>query len=532
MNSRFSDHDEARLLQLLTVVQQTGDNAARTELNKWLRDEPAARASAARLLVDERALVSTLRDDDLLSLLETGTLPQPPPAHFSSQPAPVPVVLRPLAVAAVLAAALFVAWFKFSPSAGPNADILPVAVLESQAEAAWDGTALTPGRALIPGVFSLKSGMAAIEFNNGARLLIEGPARFEIDSADRVFFNYGRLRANVPPTAQGFTVGTPKMEVVDIGTSFGLAVQPDGRGVVRVLKGEIKVHGSREQRSLFVGESVSVGPDGHWVPKPGEEAVFPSEDELRSRLTSVDQKREEKWRESLRLMEQDPDMLVTFDFQQEAGNPRRLRNLAEGATERSHAALVGADWGQGRWKGKQAVEFRGPGDRMRFQLLGKYAALTLMAWVRVDSLPNDYNGLILPSGLGPGSVQWMLESHGNLRFNMPSDGFHRWEGPVSAKVIRDLDFGRWLFLATTYDANTGKVVHYRDGKKVGEGKFKRSFPAVLGSMGIGNRANSYSAGADSPKDFRNFVGAMDEFCILSRVLSPAEIEAHYLDGRP
>jgi hypothetical protein len=66
---------EHRLLRLLQAVRDTQDPSARAELNMLLRDNPEARPTMARLMVDEQALTSRLRDDSIVALLE------PAPTH-------------------------------------------------------------------------------------------------------------------------------------------------------------------------------------------------------------------------------------------------------------------------------------------------------------------------------------------------------------------------------------------------------------------------------------------------------------------
>ena len=61
---------EHRLLRLLQAVRDTQDTSARAELNMLLRDNPEARPIMARLMVDEEALISRLRDDVIVELLE------------------------------------------------------------------------------------------------------------------------------------------------------------------------------------------------------------------------------------------------------------------------------------------------------------------------------------------------------------------------------------------------------------------------------------------------------------------------------
>ena len=61
---------EQRLLHLLQAVRDTRDTSARAELNTLLRENADARSTMARLMVDEQALISRLRDDSIVALLE------------------------------------------------------------------------------------------------------------------------------------------------------------------------------------------------------------------------------------------------------------------------------------------------------------------------------------------------------------------------------------------------------------------------------------------------------------------------------
>ena len=61
---------EQRLLHLLQTVRDTHDASARAELNTLLRENADARSTMARLMVDEQALISRLRDDSIVALLE------------------------------------------------------------------------------------------------------------------------------------------------------------------------------------------------------------------------------------------------------------------------------------------------------------------------------------------------------------------------------------------------------------------------------------------------------------------------------
>ena len=90
------------------------------------------------------------------------------------------------------------------------------------------------------GVLELESGVAEVSFNSGARAFLEGPAKLSVASDNRAFLEFGSLTAEVSPGAAGFTVNTPRMNIVDIGTRFGVLVNEDGNTEVHVMEGIVE----------------------------------------------------------------------------------------------------------------------------------------------------------------------------------------------------------------------------------------------------------------------------------------------------
>jgi len=93
---------------------------------------------------------------------------------------------------------------------------------------------------LSPGLIRLEEGNVLIAFNSGASALVEAPAELSIESGNRLFLRSGRMTAEVPPPASGFTVNTPRFNVVDIGTRFGVSVREDGDSELHVMEGEVE----------------------------------------------------------------------------------------------------------------------------------------------------------------------------------------------------------------------------------------------------------------------------------------------------
>ena len=107
-------------------------------------------------------------------------------------------------------------------------------------DAIWKNSGKTTGDQITKGILKLNHGYSEITLNNGVTMMLEGPVEIDIKSIDQIRLLQGRLVANVPEGAIGFTVLTPSSEVVDLGTEFGVSVDATGSSEVHVLEGEVK----------------------------------------------------------------------------------------------------------------------------------------------------------------------------------------------------------------------------------------------------------------------------------------------------
>ena len=89
---------------------------------------------------------------------------------------------------------------------------------------------------------TLDAGALEMVLTNGVEVVVNAPAEWRFESADRMVLTRGEISATVPPQAIGFTVATPSVDVVDLGTVFGVAVQPDGEAEIQVFEGEVEAH--------------------------------------------------------------------------------------------------------------------------------------------------------------------------------------------------------------------------------------------------------------------------------------------------
>ncbi len=87
----------------------------------------------------------------------------------------------------------------------------------------------------------LAEGLVEIKFAQGATVILEGPATFIPLQQNASKLDHGRLIAQVPEKAVGFSVETPSATITDLGTEFGLSVQGDGAAEVCVTQGTVMV---------------------------------------------------------------------------------------------------------------------------------------------------------------------------------------------------------------------------------------------------------------------------------------------------
>jgi len=409
-----------------------------------------------------------------------------------------------------------------------------VAMLNRVVDARWSGSGEVPrlGAPLEPGWLRLKSGLAQIVFYSGARVVIEGPAEFQIASPNEASCRGGRLTAEVPPQARGFHVGTPQMNMTDLGTAFGLEVKYR-RTELHVFKGSVEFQAAVGTAKQKLKEGAGVVSENSRPPKliHADPATFASLFELQSKSSAAEVLRHEQWRAASSRLDEDPSLLVHFDFEQGDTSEWRLRNASNQKKAAPDATVVGCQWTEGRWPDKHALEFRSVSDRVRLSVPGEFESLTLMAWVRVQGLDRQFNSLFMSDGFGAGTLHWLIRKDGVLGLTTIGSGSGEYQIVASPSVLTLDQYGMWVHLAVVLDGSAKRVVHYVNGVSVCEKALKINPPFRIGAAELGNW-NASGFPENDPALIRNFSGAMDEFCLFSRSLNAEEIRALYSAGKP
>jgi len=120
-----------------------------------------------------------------------------------------------------------------------------VASLEQTVHAQW---AQAPdANELRPGWLTLQQGYAHITFNSGAKVLIQAPCQFHLDSPKMMTCIEGTVTTEVPQPARGFAIKTPSAKITDYGTAFGIFVDVDRRADVQVFSGEVGIRSTQKK---------------------------------------------------------------------------------------------------------------------------------------------------------------------------------------------------------------------------------------------------------------------------------------------
>lgn len=415
-----------------------------------------------------------------------------------------------------------------------------IAVAKLLSDVVWDthGShhSLKEGDVLEPGWMCFRSGLIAIEFYNGASLIVRGPAELELISINNVYCAQGSITADVPQQAIGFQIKGPQTDIVDLGTSFQLNTS-DMSTFVNVLDGEIELHKlPGGVISLKKGKTVLIRNDGSVSPIDLSNLDNHDQPSLVSHETLEELKSMEQLRLLQRLEKQkdalcrDPSLLVFFDFEKnDVVKNRKVLNASQTGKERiPNGVVVNSEFTRGRLAGLQAIEFKRLSDRFRFDIPGEYDTLSMAVWIRVDSIERMYNSIFTTDGFLPGELHWHLLWGGDVELGVFFDENEPCQQIRSACIITPQKIGEWMHLAFTVDSVAGEAVLYMNGEVIRRNKITMNIPFAFRTVQLGNWTPT---GEKPVHPIRHFSGAIDEFLIFDHALSEMNVKNLY-EGRP
>jgi len=106
------------------------------------------------------------------------------------------------------------------------------------------------------------AGVVELMLDNGAQIVLEGPADFRLVSPMKAVAQRGKLIVRCGPDAVGYEVESPHANVVDLGTEFGVTVVEGQRTDVVVYEGAVDLSTRTgelpQERHLTAGEALYV----------------------------------------------------------------------------------------------------------------------------------------------------------------------------------------------------------------------------------------------------------------------------------
>jgi hypothetical protein len=428
-----------------------------------------------------------------------------------------------------------------------------VAVLSRVVEVAWaDGEPeRQEGAELAAGWLRLALGTVQVDLFSGARLIVEGPAELELRSSGEAFLLVGKVACELGEQARGFRLLTPGLTVVNQGNSFGVKVSESGEQEVHALAGQVAVGRTGEAgTSQLAGRQARRLADSGLAETLFRPEDFPVMERVRAREQAEAARLLAAWRAAADALDGDPALRVHFNFEDQSPLDASLTNRVRGEGAGSDGQIIGARWSPGRWPGKGALEFRGRGQRVLLRLPGTHASLTLLAWVRVDALPQPVTALLMteepeldeekptpvaasfaPAGGRP--LRWELKATGQLALSLrrgPATGKFPWDAHLAPPLLTPERHGEWLCLATVHDAAHGELTHYVNGQPVARHPLPPGPPLALTHLSLGNLTVP-DAEARQGVSY-GFFGAVDELVVAVRPFGAAELRRYYEVGRP
>ena len=176
-----------------------------------------------------------------------------------------------------------------TPSPTPSPKTSDVARITGMVDCQWVDPRTAPTGNAVPlgQVYALTSGLLELTYDTGARVILQGPVTYAVESANGGRLSLGRLSAKLEKKSEArgqrsdsanqkseiinhqFAVRTPTATITDLGTEFGVEVAKDGSNRVHVFQGKVELewNGGTTAKShhtlrLTEGESAEVGNGG------------------------------------------------------------------------------------------------------------------------------------------------------------------------------------------------------------------------------------------------------------------------------
>lgn len=510
------------------LIDGSLNDAQRARLVQMLRDSEAARRYYVRELGQSASLSSYAAESH---------------ADAPRAIAPSPTTTRATGwwygaiAAAIMLAVVGWAWRSLETGreipdgARPASQFVARITGAKDAQLARSSVAIAPGAPLHRNQsIELSAGAVEITFDSGARVVLDGAASLDINSAWGATLRRGTLKASVPPEAIGFRISNPMVEVVDLGTEFTMIADGNGAADVLVLKGEVEAapRTAPNQETILLRENES-----RRFASSGISAVAESERKFALFAQPLSLQRFAP-----------PQAFAHWSFDELRGDEAKaeLVGLAMSPAE-AHMKIMDADFAVERPQSPRGRALALDGRRFakgRFPGISGPRAHTAAFWVRVPEdaqLSEAYTMVAWATTLPklsyrPVQISWNRRREEGVLGALRTDF-----GGGSAIGTTSLRDGRWHHVAVCFAAGEDpgeavQVKQYIDGRlessTIIPGKTRAMGSAdqtLTDTVWVGRRL---TGGQKYPERFR---GEIDELFITPRGLEPNEIVALMKDSQ-
>lgn len=404
-------------------------------------------------------------------------------------------------------------------------------VLASESELIWGGESeLNEGDLIEGGVLDIEAGTAKLEFFNGVEVILSGPVQFEVVSGLSFVLHRGEGLFLVPDSVTDVSVQLPSGRIENAGPEF-FAMVGESSEQVEVLSGLVDwKRNSGEARRIERGDGLRLDQDGAWQAFQAEKETMK---EVEARLSEVSAERRQAWEQVRESWLEDQRVIAWYFLGSGSGSAMR-----ENSGNQSDGEVIRSKKVEDRWGVSDGgLDFSPTGSRVRVDVDGSFDSLTLVCWVKIDSLDRQFNSLFLTDGHELFEPHWQLMSDGRIFFSVKAKEGAK--GPdkhivYSPSVWNPSRIGHWMQIATVFDGGSNVISHYMNGAKVGEEQIPEEFipeKVEIGSASIGNWSEPRYR--KTPEfAIRNLNGKMDELALFSEPLSADEIQFLYQNGKP
>ncbi len=404
--------------------------------------------------------------------------------------------------------------------------------------------------------YKLDAGLMQITYDSGAKVILQGPCTYEVESRVGGYLSLGKLTARVErgelrveseenATNQKssqlstlhsplFSVRTPTAVITDLGTEFGVEVSTEGTTTSHVFRGSVKVQvvgGNDPQKDVVLRENESVRVERTVGGGNPSISRLTTEESLRFVLEMPPPKsvRESQAYAEL-VLSLNPVVYYRMERPKDGQDSRVVSDLAGGGhhgTLRLGNELEWWPYRRGRWG--DALWFRGPriGD---YVLVPDYPKaiedkLSVSVWVTAEKWMNLRPKIV---------ANW-----GNSQAGQFYMGFYKRECDLVVGVVqrdgtktgaregRPFPMSEWQHVAFVVDGTMLRL--YRNGEEVASNKCDGLRPdSPIRNLAIGSHTDDN--GTDLIPDYC-WRGMIDELAVFNAALSAEQIRLLYA-GKP